>query len=260
MSYSLRSQVSLTCDQRIFNLWNGDVSSTDGALQLLLIIDYISDWARHIYRPAILRHLLYLSGGNAGDTTSFANSINALSFNGPRGTLVNRTQFASLSDEMVSSTPRDALDVFRPARCLNIARVLRYVPNTHRPKSKVPSPAKVHPSSKSNSPRTRQKKEKRIRTSRKSHSSPIRRGNGSTITEDNDPEIQVEKDHLRTKTCIRPEETFQLGSPSKSTYSDEPQAASAVALPGVHTNGSPIGKLYLKKRHGTPSLGRISKT
>lgn len=174
---------------------------------------------------------------------------------------------------MVSSTLRDAFDVFRPARSLNIARgVLRYVPNTHRPKSKVPSPAKVHPSSKSNSPRTRQKKEKRIKTSRKSHSSPTRRGNGSTskepqchpmatdLTEDNDPEIQAEKDHLRRKSCIQTEESFQLGSPSRSTHSDEPQAASAVALPGVHTNHSPIGKLYLKKRHGTPSLGRISKT
>ena len=106
--YALRSQVSLTCDQRIFNLWNGDVSSKDGALQLRLIIDYISDWARHIYRPAILRPLQSLSGGNPGDTISFADSINTLSANPPPGTLANRKQFATLSDEAVSSTLRDA--------------------------------------------------------------------------------------------------------------------------------------------------------
>ena len=187
----------------------------------------------HIYRPAILRHLQSLSGGDPGDTVSFANSINTLSFNGPSGTLVNRTQFATRSDEIVSSTLRDALPVFQPTRSLNIAKgLLHYVPHTTRPNSKTPSPASVNPSSQSNPPRTRQKKERRIKTSRKSHSSSIRRGNGGTskepqchpmaidLTEDNDPEVQAEKYHTRKKTCMRPEETLHLGSLSRSTHSD----------------------------------------
>jgi hypothetical protein len=35
--------------------------STDGALQLLLIVDYIFDWARDIYWPSILWRLKALS-------------------------------------------------------------------------------------------------------------------------------------------------------------------------------------------------------
>ncbi|KAH7389010.1 hypothetical protein BKA64DRAFT_645482 [Cadophora sp. MPI-SDFR-AT-0126] len=41
----------------IRDLWNGRVSSPDGALQLLLIVDYIFDWARDLYRPSILHCL-----------------------------------------------------------------------------------------------------------------------------------------------------------------------------------------------------------
>ena len=36
----------LTCYQCIFELWNGVLLSKDAALQLLLIIDHIFDWAR----------------------------------------------------------------------------------------------------------------------------------------------------------------------------------------------------------------------
>ncbi|KAF2181383.1 hypothetical protein K469DRAFT_792564 [Zopfia rhizophila CBS 207.26] len=48
---------------KIYDLWQGTIQSQDGALQLLLIVDYIWSWARDIYRPSV-RKLLF-------DSTSF---------------------------------------------------------------------------------------------------------------------------------------------------------------------------------------------
>ncbi|KAL3473918.1 hypothetical protein BJX99DRAFT_272002 [Aspergillus californicus] len=45
----------------IVNLWSGDIQSEDGSLQLLLIIDYIFDWARDIYRESLLTTLRNLA-------------------------------------------------------------------------------------------------------------------------------------------------------------------------------------------------------
>lgn len=57
--------------------------SKDGALQLLLIIDHIFDWARDVYRPAIFHHLKYLSSNDASDTISIANDSDIFSLNNP---------------------------------------------------------------------------------------------------------------------------------------------------------------------------------
>jgi hypothetical protein len=46
----LRANVVL---QRIYDLWQRTIQSQDGALQLLLIVEYIWSWARDVYRPAI---------------------------------------------------------------------------------------------------------------------------------------------------------------------------------------------------------------
>jgi len=65
--------------QEAVQLWNGSVMSKDGALQLLLIVDYIFDWARDIYRPSILRRLKCLAGGHADDQISLANDSDIMS-------------------------------------------------------------------------------------------------------------------------------------------------------------------------------------
>ncbi|KAH7079882.1 hypothetical protein BKA63DRAFT_229876 [Paraphoma chrysanthemicola] len=39
-------------------LWQGSITGDDEALQLVLIVDYIVDWARDIYRPSIMRQLM----------------------------------------------------------------------------------------------------------------------------------------------------------------------------------------------------------
>ncbi|OCK85348.1 hypothetical protein K432DRAFT_439332 [Lepidopterella palustris CBS 459.81] len=53
-------------------LWSGSIIGHDEALQLILIIDYILDWARDIYRPNILRQLRILSAANLDDAMTFA--------------------------------------------------------------------------------------------------------------------------------------------------------------------------------------------
>ena len=65
--------------QRIYDLWQGTIQSQDGALQLLLIVDYIWSWARDIYQPTIRRLLAISLSGNRGfspaSTDRFRQSI-----------------------------------------------------------------------------------------------------------------------------------------------------------------------------------------
>ncbi|KAJ5738051.1 hypothetical protein N7493_001206 [Penicillium malachiteum] len=50
-------------EYRIFDLWGGPITSKNGALQLLLIVDYIFEWARDIYREDILTKLRIVASG-----------------------------------------------------------------------------------------------------------------------------------------------------------------------------------------------------
>ncbi|CAN9348611.1 unnamed protein product [Alternaria alternata] len=45
-------------DRDVVRLWQGDITGYDEALQLVLIMDYIVDWARDIFRPSIIRQLM----------------------------------------------------------------------------------------------------------------------------------------------------------------------------------------------------------
>lgn len=54
----------------IFQLWDGSIMSEDKSLQLLLIVDYIFDWARDVYRPSILRQLKSIVTGSPFDQIS----------------------------------------------------------------------------------------------------------------------------------------------------------------------------------------------
>ncbi|KAI0160819.1 hypothetical protein GGR57DRAFT_456345 [Xylariaceae sp. FL1272] len=53
-------------------LWNGNLSTRDGALQLLRIIDYIVDWARDVYRVGIMARLTAAATGMRWDEISIA--------------------------------------------------------------------------------------------------------------------------------------------------------------------------------------------
>ena len=43
--------------QQVFHLWQGNLESQDGALQIFQIVDFIWTWARDVYRPQIRRCL-----------------------------------------------------------------------------------------------------------------------------------------------------------------------------------------------------------
>ncbi|KAG5744247.1 hypothetical protein H9Q70_013048 [Fusarium xylarioides] len=64
---------------RVVRLWSGEVDSLDNALRLLLIIDYIADWARDIYREGIARSLYKLA---SSDSTSLAQDEDIFSLAG----------------------------------------------------------------------------------------------------------------------------------------------------------------------------------
>ncbi|KIX03692.1 uncharacterized protein Z518_07245 [Rhinocladiella mackenziei CBS 650.93] len=63
----------------IVQLWDGCVTEKDASLQLLLIVDYIFDWARDIYRPSILRMLKSAASGVAYDQVTLANDSDIFS-------------------------------------------------------------------------------------------------------------------------------------------------------------------------------------
>ncbi|RFU29268.1 hypothetical protein B7463_g7079, partial [Scytalidium lignicola] len=61
----------------ILELWSGDLRTEDGALQLLLIMDYIFDWARDIYKPTIMNQLKALTPAKQ-DTNETHDSVSQM--------------------------------------------------------------------------------------------------------------------------------------------------------------------------------------
>jgi hypothetical protein len=68
--------------QLINHLWSGTIAGIDEALQLILILDYIVDWARDIYRPNILRQLRMLTSSNHNETMTLPADPDVFSLNG----------------------------------------------------------------------------------------------------------------------------------------------------------------------------------
>ncbi|KAM0342884.1 hypothetical protein ACHAPU_009088 [Fusarium lateritium] len=64
---------------RVVRLWTGSIDSQDCALQLLLILDYIVDWARDAYREGIVSSLQKIS---SSDTRSLARDDDIFSLAG----------------------------------------------------------------------------------------------------------------------------------------------------------------------------------
>ena len=119
---TLYAQPLLIYYQCIFELWSGVLLSKDAALQLLLIIDHIFDWARDSYRPAILRHLRSLGSNDANDTMSISNDSDVFSSINAVGTWINKIQSVAPPDAMETSEIEDILDIIRPLRGLDSAK------------------------------------------------------------------------------------------------------------------------------------------
>ena len=67
---------TVVCDiansyKEIVTLWTGQLNDVESALQLLLIIDYIFDWARDIYRPSLISQLEVLAKEPSEDDDNF---------------------------------------------------------------------------------------------------------------------------------------------------------------------------------------------
>jgi hypothetical protein len=50
------------------SLWEGIIINHNDALQLVLIVDYIIDWARDIYRSSIMRQLMSVADKGSQST------------------------------------------------------------------------------------------------------------------------------------------------------------------------------------------------
>ncbi|KAF7541350.1 hypothetical protein G7Z17_g11978 [Cylindrodendrum hubeiense] len=50
-------------DYRVVEMWRGSILTSTGALQLLLLVDYVFDWARDVYREDIIKELRVLASG-----------------------------------------------------------------------------------------------------------------------------------------------------------------------------------------------------
>ena len=93
----------------MFDLWHGTILRRDHALQLLLIVDCICDWARDTYRLDILR---CLSGGNI-DSRAFTPASSVVNSQGEQR---SGSDICSSDSTSGASTPTDitapVLDVF----------------------------------------------------------------------------------------------------------------------------------------------------
>jgi hypothetical protein len=95
------------------------LNSHDGALQLILILDHVFDWARDVYRPAILHHLKSLSVDDLTDTGSVSTDSNIFSMADPVRLWMNRVQSADASGNMNSNEPNESMEVIRPMPSLD---------------------------------------------------------------------------------------------------------------------------------------------
>jgi len=65
--FHLRRETDIV--KRVIDVWHGCITTRNGALQLLLLVDYIFDWARDRYREDIIRALRTVTHGES-DTIS----------------------------------------------------------------------------------------------------------------------------------------------------------------------------------------------
>ncbi|KAF4632991.1 hypothetical protein G7Y89_g5141 [Cudoniella acicularis] len=70
---------NLSTSYNIQCLWSGRVDSRNGALQILLLVDYIFDWARDLYRPGVIQLLKALSKNELDEDASISSDTDILS-------------------------------------------------------------------------------------------------------------------------------------------------------------------------------------
>lgn len=94
--------------QNIHMLWQGDISTKKGALQILLIVDYIYDWAVTIYRSGMLRLMEGVRKQRSITIARLAKYARKKSRNFHQAIDKHRLVKSSSSDSSVRSTSSDS--------------------------------------------------------------------------------------------------------------------------------------------------------
>jgi hypothetical protein len=110
--------------QRVYRIWSGGVDSLDAALQLLLIVDYIVDWARDVYREAVIESLRKLAF-NDSKSLAYDSDILSLAENAPRFWTIGADDGAGSAEAETQSEPHDALRAFDSR--YGVVRDARYI-------------------------------------------------------------------------------------------------------------------------------------
>jgi hypothetical protein len=97
-------------------MWKGSITIRDNALQLLLLVDYMCDWARDIYRPAILMELKIL----AKVDTETATVITDTDIFSSRGRFI--TQSCLDTEEVDQGSQSDENEIFAAFQQLDSGR------------------------------------------------------------------------------------------------------------------------------------------
>lgn len=108
--------------QRIIELWSGRLNSHDGALQLVLILDHVFDWARDVYRPAILHHLKSLSIDELSDDVSVSADSNIFSMADPVRQWMNRVPTAEMAGVTETDGTNTTLTIVQPQPSLDSSK------------------------------------------------------------------------------------------------------------------------------------------
>lgn len=113
--------------QRVVDLWDGRITSNEGALRLLLIVDYIFDWARDIYREAIIGELRTLSANNntsLGNDSDIFSIVDRVAF-WPQGTDTDAIIGPYEAEAMNTTGIQDRLQAFDSPH--GVVRNARYI-------------------------------------------------------------------------------------------------------------------------------------
>src|SRR5437588_6917110 len=121
--------------------------SKDSSLQLLLIVDYIFDWAQDIYRPSILRQLKLLVTRSTFDQISLTDDSNVFSMrrNIPNWIQAAPSTVAGLDFEHVRWAVIEVLNILLNLLCCCATYTVYIdVEKTHSLTELNPDPAEYH--------------------------------------------------------------------------------------------------------------------
>ncbi|KAK3360950.1 hypothetical protein B0T24DRAFT_692529 [Lasiosphaeria ovina] len=108
----------------IFPIWNGAVNSTQAALQLVLIVDYIVDWAREIYRHDVMRTFNLLKELTRGPSTPSPNALPSNVGKNPGVSEVDMNETSKAVPTDNAPAPRPTNDTLLPQEAPNSSNSL----------------------------------------------------------------------------------------------------------------------------------------